>query len=137
MRNIDPALVTLLDTVRKTYESIPERFNQDLSAQRMMILTRVVSRLVSDVIPCDGFSEKGIPWSWLIVPDRFDEYVIDLRPHNIYPGPVLIRLKAPHVDIVHYTQSGPMLWAPEDPRLKEVAEIVDATEGARRFLALP
>ena len=142
MRNIDPSLIALLNEVRKAYESIPERFkNEDAS-----ILTRVVARLVSGLVVQDGQLYGETKHSWLafkahiITVDQFlaegpagVDYVIDLCPRHIHPGPVIVEL-----DESFYLE-----WYKED-KLKmnkkdeeRIAEIVDATETARRFLGMP
>ncbi len=134
MHNIDPALIALLDDVRKAYESIPERFHGDLrGAPRMRLLTRVVAALVPGVNSGDGIQHEDVWWSWLRV--KGHNYIIDLCPRDIYPGPVLIDVGNDSGHREWYVLTGSQeLSAPQQ---NIVREILAATEGAKRFLGMP
>jgi hypothetical protein len=129
MRNIDPSLVTLLETVRKTYESIPERFR--LEGNSTGVLTRVVARLVPGLVAVDGHHHTR-KHSWLLIKNH-PPYIIDLVPMEIYPGPVII------TEIIWpgYTCNLVMSDGPSPELLQQVDHIIDATEGAKRFLGMP
>lgn len=136
MRNIDPSLIVLLNEVRKTYESIPERFkNEDVS-----ILTLVVEGLVNDVYAQHGYLYGTIRHSWLEPdPEKYD-VIIDLCPKHIYPGPVIVKDVESDDGLAWYRYECDEIHEdlrPSKEVIERAKEIVAATEAARRFLSMP
>lgn len=133
MRNIDPSLIALLDQVRKTYESIPERFKNE----NVSILTQVVAGLVSGVCVKRGWVYGEAEHIWLEPLTNKGlgvDYVIDICPINIHPGPIIVRLTK-EMGTSWYKKDHD--FVPNGNDNERIAEIVDATEGARRFLSMP
>ncbi|MCE9586016.1 hypothetical protein K8R04_01710 [Candidatus Uhrbacteria bacterium] len=140
MRDIDPALIGLLDSCRKAYESIPVRFRHQAP---IGVLVRVVARLVPGLTAVDGQRrgfESAYMHAWLKV--KGQNNIIDLLPTHVYPGPIVVKMtpeSASHdralasfyLDVNALTDECNKNYA------NEVAEILEVTEGARIFLSLP
>ncbi|QQR60793.1 hypothetical protein IPH19_05320 [Candidatus Uhrbacteria bacterium] len=134
MRNIDPSLVTLLDQVRKAYESIPERFRKETT---VAVLIRVIAYLVPGVVAVDGFHRPGgDPHAWLNV-NGHPAYIIDLLPPEIHPGPVIVHVGKRNIYANMYVPSPHLTQECDADSEIAVNEIIGATEGARRFLSMP
>lgn len=137
MRNIDPSLIALLDEVRKTYESIPERYRKEMPTR---ILVRVLAGLIPGVTAVDGSAPGSDLHTWLGI-DGEDRFIIDVLPTHIFPGPVALDVRPGRSTDSPYKDSYAInmrLTKDNDKGYKvTVDEIVDATEGARRFLSMP
>jgi len=133
VRNIDPSLIVLLDQVRKTYESIPERFRKEAPIH---VLTRVVAHMVPGLQAVDGDLSPSDRYSWLILKANAP-YIIDLDPVRCFPGPIIVHTDHPVSVHGWYLISEPETEKSDSAHAQAVAEIVDATEGAKRFLSMP
>lgn len=131
MRNIDPSLIALLNEVRKTYEAIPT--HHKVFGEH--VLARVVACLVPGLTVAEGQVTNMGDHTWLAIKSNKD-YIIELFPRFVYPGPIL-------VDVDGFSNLGTYKYSPDRTEEisknvgEKVAEIVDATVGARRFLGMP
>lgn len=140
MRDIDPVLIGLLDSCRKAYESIPERFRHKTP---IGVLVRVVARLVPGLTAVDGQrrgSEGAYMHSWLTIKNQ--KHIIDLLPTHIYPGPIVVKMipeSSPQDRALmdFYLDVNGLTVECDKHYAKEVTEILDAIKGARIFLSLP
>jgi hypothetical protein len=138
MYNFDPSHIAVLEQVRKTFESIPERFRKEMPAS---ILVRVIAQLVPGVKAVDGSGPDSDLHTWLRVGD-YGGIIIDVLPTLIFPGPVLLAspLKRPPYTNPfdgNYAINTELTKNNDAEHEATVAKIVDATEGTKRFLGMP
>jgi hypothetical protein len=130
----------LLEATRKVMTSIPERFSTYETGAKAQItrahLVHVIAALVPGLMPREGWLKPDLPHAWLH-PEQTPGYLIDPYPRDIYPGPVIVGIHDHSVlwDIYKSKLLEPVQH--DDEFKAKVAEIVEATEGAKRFLGMP